>query len=129
MDFFPLPAKFNILFFQGDKLSLKSNVSASNGRCELGRIENCRPSIYRNSLPQPFAILAQVHLVMDSAPTIFAPPESARFLIELEARQDEVLRQLDDLNHRIEQAIVMGQIGIRRAEEVMQPNTNKPQAA
>ena len=65
----------------------------------------------------------------DSAPVVFAPPESARFLIELEARQDEVLRQLDELNHRIEQAIVLGQVGIRRAEDVMQPNGNKSQAA
>jgi hypothetical protein len=66
---------------------------------------------------------------MNSPPVIFAPPESARFLIELEARQDEVLRQLDDLNARIEQAIVMGQVGIRRAEDVLQPNVNKQQAA
>jgi hypothetical protein len=66
---------------------------------------------------------------MDSAPVIFAPPESARFLIELEARQDEVLRQLDELNHRIEQAIVMGQVGIRRADDMLQPNPNKQQAA
>jgi hypothetical protein len=66
---------------------------------------------------------------MNSAPVVFPPPESARFLIELEARQDELLRQLDELNHRIEQAITMGQIGIRRAEEVMQPNANKQQAA
>jgi hypothetical protein len=66
---------------------------------------------------------------MNSPPTVFAPPESALFLIELEARQDDVLRQLDELNHRIEQAITLGQIGIRRAEELSLPNANKQQAA
>ena len=66
---------------------------------------------------------------MNSPPVVFAPPESASFLIELEARQDDVLRQLDDLNSRIEQAITMGQIGIRRVEDATPTNPNKQQAA
>lgn len=41
-----------------------------------------------------------------------ALPESARLLIELEARQDDVLRELDELNTRIERAITSGQLGI-----------------
>ncbi|MCC7086352.1 MAG: hypothetical protein IT427_15225 [Pirellulales bacterium] len=66
---------------------------------------------------------------MNSPPVVFAPPESARFLIELEARQDEVLRQLDDLNGRIEQAITLGQLGVRRADDLLQPSVQSPRAA
>ncbi len=49
---------------------------------------------------------------MDTSPVIFAPPESAGLLIELEARQDDVLRQLDELNAQIEHAITSGQLNI-----------------
>lgn len=47
------------------------------------------------------------------APVTFAPPQSANLLIELEARQDDLLRQLDDLNSRVEQAIAAGQLHVR----------------
>lgn len=46
------------------------------------------------------------------APVTFAPPQSANLLIELEARQDDLLRQLDDLNSRVEQAISAGQLHV-----------------
>ena len=46
------------------------------------------------------------------APVSFAPPESASLLIELEARQDDLLRQLDELNSRVEQAISAGQLHV-----------------
>jgi hypothetical protein len=42
----------------------------------------------------------------------FELPESARLLIELEARQDDVLRELDELNTRIERTITSGQMSI-----------------
>jgi hypothetical protein len=42
----------------------------------------------------------------------FELPESARLLIELEARQDDVLRELDELNTRIERAITSGAMSI-----------------
>ena len=47
------------------------------------------------------------------APVTFAPPQSANLLIELEAQQDELLRQLDELNSRVEQAITAGQLHVR----------------
>ena len=50
---------------------------------------------------------------MDSTPVTFGAPQSANLLIELEAKQDELLRQLDELNSRIEQAITAGQIHVR----------------
>ena len=40
-------------------------------------------------------------------------PETAQLLIDLETRQDQVLRELDELNSRIEQAIAYGQLGVR----------------
>ena len=43
-------------------------------------------------------------------------PDSANLLIELEARQDDVIQQLDELNRLIEQAIVTGQLGVSRGE-------------
>ena len=49
--------------------------------------------------------------------THFNAPESAQLLIELDCEQDDILRQLDELNHRIEQAIVMGQMSIRTPAE------------
>jgi hypothetical protein len=42
----------------------------------------------------------------------FELPESARLLLELEARQDDVLRELDALNMRIERTITSGQMSI-----------------
>jgi hypothetical protein len=45
-------------------------------------------------------------------PVSFAPPESASLLIELETRQDDLLRQLDELNSRVEQAIAAGQLHV-----------------
>jgi hypothetical protein len=52
---------------------------------------------------------------MDAATPVFSAPQSAQLLIDLEAQQDELLRELDELNRRIEQAIVAGQMGVRRA--------------
>ncbi|HTQ40191.1 MAG TPA: hypothetical protein VMJ32_14285 [Pirellulales bacterium] len=51
-----------------------------------------------------------------SAP-VFSAPQSAQLLIELESQQDHLLRELDDLNLRIEQAIVVGQMSVRRPAE------------
>jgi hypothetical protein len=57
-----------------------------------------------------------VELAMDqSGPEIIAP-QSAQLLIELENQQDEILRDLDELNRRIEQAITSSQITVRMAE-------------
>jgi hypothetical protein len=53
---------------------------------------------------------------MNQAPPMFPIPQSAQFLIDLETQQDDVLRELDELNHRIEQAIVAGQLGVRSPE-------------
>ena len=47
------------------------------------------------------------------APVNLAPPQSASLLIDLEARQDDLLRQLDELNARVEQAIAAGQLHVR----------------
>lgn len=60
---------------------------------------------------------------MSQAPPSCIPPESATLLIELDSRQDELLKALDDLNRRIEQAIVSGQLCVRSAptHEVSQP--------
>lgn len=58
---------------------------------------------------------------MSHSPTLFAPPDSARLLLELESRQDEVLRELDELNARIERAIAMGQLGVRPAADTPRP--------
>ena len=35
-----------------------------------------------------------------------------KLLMDLESRQDQVLRELDELNARIEQAITFGQLGV-----------------
>ena len=51
---------------------------------------------------------------MDQAAAVFRAPESARLLIDLETQQDQLLRELDELNQRIEQAIVAGQMSVRR---------------
>jgi hypothetical protein len=40
-------------------------------------------------------------------------PETTQLLMDLETRQDQVLRELDELNSRIEQAIAYGQLGVR----------------
>jgi len=49
-------------------------------------------------------------------PTAVIAPQSAQLLIDLEAQQDDVLRQLDELNLRIEQAITGSQLAIRCAD-------------
>jgi hypothetical protein len=54
---------------------------------------------------------------MDSATPVFSAPQSAQLLIELETQQDHLLRELDELNHRIEQAITAGQMSVRRAAD------------
>jgi hypothetical protein len=59
---------------------------------------------------------------MDQTKSVFSAPESAQLLIDLESQQDQLLRELDDLNHRIEQAIVTGQLSVRREEAA--PSTN-----
>ena len=53
---------------------------------------------------------------MNQSPPTFSAPLSLALLNELESRQDDVLRALDDLNQRIEQAIVTGQMGILKPE-------------
>jgi hypothetical protein len=49
---------------------------------------------------------------MDQPLPSVCPPQSASLLIELEAQQEDLLRQLDELNRRIEQAIRSGQVHI-----------------
>ena len=53
---------------------------------------------------------------MDQSPPKIIAPQSAELLMELESQQDEVLRDLDDLNLRIEQVITSSQIRIRLNE-------------
>jgi len=53
---------------------------------------------------------------MDQSPLKIIAPQSAELLMELESQQDEVLRDLDDLNLRIEQVITSSQIRIRLNE-------------
>ena len=53
---------------------------------------------------------------MDQATPVFSAPQSAQLLIDLEAQQDQLLRELDALNQRIEQAIVAGQMCVHRNE-------------
>ena len=53
---------------------------------------------------------------MDHETPVFSAPQSARLLLDLETQQDHLLRELDDLNQRIEQAIVSGQMSVRRNE-------------
>jgi hypothetical protein len=57
-----------------------------------------------------------VELAIDQSPSQVIAPQSAQLLIDLESQQDEVLRELDELNRRIEHAITSGQISVRRAE-------------
>jgi len=52
---------------------------------------------------------------MDQLTAVIAP-QSAQLLIDLEAQQDDVLRQLDELDVRIEQAISGSQLAICGAE-------------
>ena len=54
---------------------------------------------------------------MDPTISDRSAPQSAQLLVNLEAQQDRLLRELDDLNRRIEQAIVSGQMNVRRAGE------------
>ncbi len=61
--------------------------------------------------PFPPSADSAFRIFMD-APVTFAPPQSASLLIELEARQDDLLRQLDELNSRVEQAIAAGQLHV-----------------
>jgi hypothetical protein len=49
---------------------------------------------------------------MNEPTSILNAPETAQLLFDLESRQDQVLRELDELNTRIEQAITFGQLGI-----------------
>jgi hypothetical protein len=63
---------------------------------------------------------------MNQAPSDIVPPQPATFLMELEARQDDLLRQLDALNHQIEQAIVAGQLYVRTEPS---PEAGQPAAA
>ncbi|HZZ29822.1 MAG TPA: hypothetical protein VFE46_17635 [Pirellulales bacterium] len=60
-------------------------------------------------------------MAVDSAPIVSAPgvsaPQPVQLLVELEAQQDRLLRDLDDLNQQIEQAIVVGQMSVRRPAE------------
>jgi hypothetical protein len=53
---------------------------------------------------------------MNQSPPTFSAPPSLALLDELESRQDDVLRALDDLNQRIERAIVTGQMGVVKPE-------------
>ena len=53
--------------------------------------------------------------LMNQPTSILNAPETAQLLIDLESRQDQVLRELDELNMRIEQAITFGQLGVRTA--------------
>ena len=53
--------------------------------------------------------------LMNQPTSVLNAPETAQLLIDLESRQDQVLRELDELNARIEQAITFGQLGVRRA--------------
>jgi len=53
---------------------------------------------------------------MDQSPPKIIAPQSAELLIELEAQQNEILQNLDDLNRRIEQAITSSQLSVRAAE-------------
>jgi hypothetical protein len=52
---------------------------------------------------------------MNQPTSVLNAPETAQLLIDLESRQDQVLRDLDELNARIEQAITFGQLGVRTA--------------
>ncbi len=45
---------------------------------------------------------------MDQTKPVFSAPQSAKLLIDLETQQDQLLRELDVLNQRIEQAIWRG---------------------
>jgi hypothetical protein len=54
---------------------------------------------------------------VDQTAPVFSAPQSAQLLIDLEAQQDALLRDLDELNQRIEQAIVTGQMGVKHANE------------
>ena len=55
---------------------------------------------------------------MDHETSVFSAPQSARLLIDLETQQDHLLRELDDLNQRIEQAIVSGQMSVRHSADL-----------
>ena len=52
---------------------------------------------------------------MDQFASVIAP-QSAQLLMDLEAQQDDILRQLDELNLRVEQAITKSQLAVHRAE-------------
>jgi hypothetical protein len=70
---------------------------------------------------------------MNQPSATFYAPQSAELLIDLEARQDNLIRELDELNDRIEQAIVFGQIGVRPAPAALSaigaaPETSVPPA-
>jgi hypothetical protein len=57
------------------------------------------------------------HTMSEASPFSFKLPESAQLLIQLENRQDDVLRELDELNSQIERAIVSGQMHVCSASK------------
>jgi hypothetical protein len=57
-----------------------------------------------------------VELAIDQSQSQVIEPQSAQLLSQLEVQQDEVLRELDELNRRIEQVIASSQIRVRAAE-------------
>ncbi len=59
---------------------------------------------------------------MDQTKLVFSAPQSAQLLIDLEVQQDQLLRELDELNQRIEQAIVVGQISVKREPPAVMMN-------
>jgi hypothetical protein len=62
-------------------------------------------------------------LMPTSQPTA---PQSAQLLIDLDAQQDAVLRELDELNASIEQAITAGQLSIRPSPPFASPGVATP---
>jgi hypothetical protein len=57
-----------------------------------------------------------VELAIDQSQSQVIEPQSAQLLSQLEVQQDEVLRELDELNRRIEQVIASSQIRVRAAD-------------
>jgi hypothetical protein len=59
---------------------------------------------------------------VDQTKPVFSAPQSAQLLIDLETQQDQLLRELDELNQRIEQAIVVGQISVKHEPPAVMMN-------
>jgi hypothetical protein len=83
------------------------NQVADIGRCRFGA-----PSRPTRSGYGAFITNLDDRAMNELTSTLNAP-ETAQLLIDLETRQDQVLRELDELNSRIEQAIAYGQLGVR----------------